>query len=182
VKWWKVVENRVFGMYYGSHPTVLDEKGRITVPKRLHELMERSDHITWYMTRGYKGCLYLYNLPEWEKLVSRVEALDPLDPKAHDFLRLVYGCAMDVKVDRQGRMPVPAPLRGFAGLDRDVVLVGMRNHLELWRKDAWDAYQEAKGAEFEEMAAELLLRGAAGGPRGAASTQADVRSQGETTG
>jgi MraZ protein len=120
--------------------------------------MERHDHITWFITRGYKGCLYLYNLKEWESLVSRVELLDPLDPKAHDFLRLVYGCALDVKVDRQGRIPIPAPLRSFAALDREVVLVGMRNHLELWRKDAWDAYQANMGAEYENMASELLIR------------------------
>jgi MraZ protein len=157
-------------MYYGSHPTVIDDKGRITAPRRFHELMERHDHITWFITRGYKGCLYLYNLKEWESLVSRVELLDPLDPKAHDFLRLVYGCALDVKVDRQGRIPIPAPLRSFAALDsgaasekpplpnREVVLVGMRNHLELWRKDAWDAYQANMGAEYENMASELLIR------------------------
>ena len=144
-------------MYYGSHPTVVDDKGRITVPRKFHELMARHDHITWFITRGYKGCLYLYNIKEWESLVGRVELLDPLDPKAHDFLRLVYGCAMDVKVDRQGRVPVPAPLRSFAALDREVVLVGMKNHLELWRKDAWDAYQASMGAEYENMANDLLI-------------------------
>lgn len=145
-------------MYYGSHPTVVDDKGRITVPRKFQEIMERNDHITWFITRGYKGCLYLYNLKEWEALQSRVEQLDPLDPKAHDFLRLVYGCATDVKVDKQGRISVPVPLRGAAGLERDVVLVGMKNHLELWRKDAWDAYQSNMGAEYENMANELLIR------------------------
>jgi MraZ protein len=145
-------------MYYGSHQTVIDDKGRITVPRKFHELMERRDHVTWFITRGYKGCLYLYNLKEWEALVSRTETLDPLDPKAHDFLRLVYGCATDVRVDRQGRLPVPSTLRAVASLDRDVVLVGMRNHLELWRKDAWEAYQAEKSAEFETMATELLIR------------------------
>lgn len=153
-KWWKV-ERR---MYYGSYPTVIDDKGRITVPRKFHDLMEGNDHITWFMTRGYRNCLYLYNLKDWDAFVNRAEALDPLDPKAHDFLRLVYGCAIDVRVDRQGRLPVPAQLRGFAGLERDVVLVGMRNHLELWRKDAWDAYQAERGAEFETMATELLIR------------------------
>jgi MraZ protein len=144
-------------MYYGSHPTVIDDKGRITAPRKFQEIMERNDHNTWYITRGYKGCLYLYNLREWDSLIERMEQLDPLDPRAHDFQRLVYGCAIDVKVDRQGRVPIPAPLRGFAGLEREVVLVGMRNHLELWRKDAWDAYQASMGAEYENMANELLI-------------------------
>ncbi len=145
-------------MYYGSHPTVVDDKGRITVPRKFHDLMERNDHITWYITRGYKGCLNFYNLKEWEVLIARAEAMDPLDPKANDFLRLVYGCAMDAKVDRQGRIAIPAPLRSLASLEREVVLVGMRNHLELWRRDAWDAYQVNMGAEFETMATELLVR------------------------
>jgi MraZ protein len=65
---------------------------------------------------------------------------------------------MDVRVDRQGRMPVPAQLRGMAGLEREVVLVGMKNHLELWRKDAWEAYQAKMGSQFETMATELLVR------------------------
>jgi MraZ protein len=156
-------------MYYGSYQTVIDDKGRITVPRKFHDLMDRHDHVTWFMTRGYKGCLYLYNLREWETLVSRIDALDPLDPKAHDFLRLVYGCAIDVRVDRQGRMPVPSQLRGMAGLEREVVLVGMKNHLELWKKDAWDAYQASMGAEFETMASELLIQGSAlGGQQPAA--------------
>jgi MraZ protein len=145
-------------MYFGSHQTVLDDKGRITVPRKFHDLMERSDHVTWYVTRGYKGSLYLYNLQEWAKFVQRAESLDPMDPQAHDFLRLVYGCAMDVRVDRQGRMPIPSQLRSLASLERDVVLVGMKDHLELWQKDAWDAYQAGKGPEIEAMATELLVR------------------------
>ena len=148
-------------MYYGSHQTVIDDKGRITVPKKLYEAMERADHITWYITRGYRGCLYLYNLADWETLVKRAEETDLFDPRAHDFLRMIYGCAIEVRVDRQGRMPIPPTLRSVANLDRDVILVGMKNHLELWRKDAWEQYQATMGAEMESMAKELLVRGPA---------------------
>lgn len=149
-------------MYFGPYQTVVDDKGRITVPKKFHDLMVREDHITWYVTRGYNGNLSLFNRSQWERLMARAEALDPLDPAANDYLLLLYGCAIDARVDNQGRLAVPPQLRALAGLSRDVMLVGMRDHLELWNKDAWDAFQERKGPEFRRMATEVFVRNDSG--------------------
>lgn len=144
-------------MYFGPYQTVVDDKGRITVPKKFHDLMVREDHITWFITRGYNGNLSLFNKPQWEQLVARAEVLDPLNPVANDYLLMLYGCAIDVRVDNQGRMPVPPQLRSLAGLNRDVLLVGMRDHLELWDKDAWDAFQRERGSDFRRMATEVFV-------------------------
>ena len=145
-------------MYFGPYQTVVDDKGRITVPKKFHDLMTREDHITWYITRGYNGNLSLFNKQQWEKLMARADDLDPLNPAANDYLLMLYGCAIDVRVDNQGRMPVPPQLRSLAGLNRDVMLVGMRDHLELWDKDIWDAFQGQRGPDFRRMATEVFVR------------------------
>lgn len=145
--------------YLGPHPTVLDEAGRITIPRRFREIMEDKEHLNWTVTRGYDANLYLYNRDQWQKLVDYAEGLHPLDPKAQRLLRTIYGCALSVTVDRQGRMPIPSALRELAKLDREVVLVGMRDHLELWNKEAWAAFQASAGPEMGTLAAELLVSG-----------------------
>jgi MraZ protein len=146
-------------MYFGPHYLVMDETGRINTPRKLREIMNVRHEDVWYVTRGYRGSLYLYNLKQWRSVVKRAErSLDDWDPEAHDFLRLVYGCAIEISVDKQGRMPIPSALWGFANLRRDVVLVGMKNHLELWDKEAWEAFQEKYGPSMEAMAADLIVK------------------------
>ena len=148
-------------MYLGPYQTVIDEAGRITIPQRFRELMRGTNDIAWTITRGYGACLYLYTASAWQKVVERADQLDQFDPKAHAFLRFLYGCARYMQLDRQGRMVVPVELRELMRLKRDVMLVGLRYRLELWDKSAWDAYQETRGPDMETLAAELLLKPAA---------------------
>lgn len=143
--------------YLGHYPTVVDESGRITMPRRFRDLIESLDHLTWTVTRGYQANLYLYNREQWENVVACVQILHPMDPKAHRLLRTIYGCAMTTHIDRQGRLPIPQQLRDLARLGREVVLVGMKDHLELWSKDGWIAFQDSMGPEMEQLANELLV-------------------------
>jgi len=142
--------------YFGSHATVLDEAGRITVPKRFREIMEHFDRLTWYLTPGLNGNLYLYNREQWHKLLGRNQArFEEMDQDTHQFFSFGYGFSHETRVDRQGRMPIPPQLREMMGLDREVVLVGVQDRLELWKKEDWEVFCRAMWPTFGKKAKDL---------------------------
>ncbi len=143
-------------MYYGESITKLDDKGRITVPVRVRETMNVLGHALWYMTRGFDGCIFLFHQEEWNKIRKQASQYSSMDAKALDFRRLFFSSVCDVRPDAQGRMPVPQHLREHAGLDKEAVLIGVDDHLELWSKDGWRAFVQNKEAEYKQMAGALF--------------------------
>ncbi|MBI4557468.1 MAG: division/cell wall cluster transcriptional repressor MraZ [Candidatus Hydrogenedentes bacterium] len=146
-------------MYLGEHSTSLDDKGRITVPRRFREAMDVYGHQVWYLTRGFDGCIFLFHRDEWNRIRAHIGRRVSIDGKALDFRRLFFGSVAEAKPDPQGRLGVPSHLREYAGLEKEAVLLGIDDHLELWSRDAWRAFQEGKQAEYKEMAS-LLFGGA----------------------
>lgn len=152
----EVGEKMADGLYFGAHVTVLDEAGRITVPRRFRDIMESLDHITWFITPGLNNNLYLYAREQWGQVVKRNQpAYESMDQTTHQFFSFGYGFTHETKVDRQGRMVIPPALRELLGLERDVVLVGVQNRLELWSKDAWDAFCRQMWPQYGKKATEL---------------------------
>lgn len=165
-------------MYHGEAHTSIDEKGRLNVPKEFRQEMDHEDHDTWFLTRGFDGYVFLFEKQDWLKLVEVLENppdAGPLNPRLLDFQRFFIGGATKVKRDSAGRLLLPAYLREYADIDRDAVLLGVRDHLELWNKERWRTFQQANMKSFKEMASELfggkLFSGAAtgGGMRDAES-------------
>lgn len=148
-------------MYFGEASTALDDKGRITVPRRLRQVMDVLGHVLWYMTRGFDGSVFLFPREEWDKIRAQAQKYSSMDTQAIDFRRLFFGSVAEVRPDRQGRMSVPAHLRDHAGLDKDAVLIGVDDHLELWSREAWRAFQEKRDPEYKQMAAKLFVNTAA---------------------
>lgn len=149
-------------MYYGEAQTAIDEKGRITVPLLFRQVMEVHDHDTWYMTRGFDGAIFLFHSAQWEKLKNLGNGHNPLDPRMLDFRRMFLGSAAKTKRDKVGRLAVPALLREYAGLQKEAVLIGVEDHLELWSKERWCAFQQQQMASYKAMAAELFASTRAG--------------------
>jgi MraZ protein len=143
-------------VYYGEAYTSVDDKGRVNVPKEFRLQMEARDHDTWFVTRGFDGSLFLFEKTEWEKLLEKARAKAAIEPKMLDFRRFLLGSASKIKVDAQGRLSVPAPLREYADIDREAVLLGVEDHLELWNKENWRAFQKAQLENYKSMAAELF--------------------------
>lgn len=159
-------------MYYGEAQTVLDDKGRITLPARFRQTMSVLKHSDWYMTRGFDRCIFLFPHEEWTKIRGQIGRFASMDPAALDFRRMLFGSVTETGVDRQGRMPVAANLRKHANLQKDVVVIGVEDHLEIWSKEAWDAFQDGKEAEYKDMAARLC-GGNPGAAAGAAINEGD---------
>ena len=159
-------------MYFGEAHTVLDEKGRITLPRRFRQAMEVMGHDVWYMARGFDASVSLFPPAKWEKIRTQANAHPLMDAFAGDFRRLFYGSATQVRPDRQGRMPVAPQLREHAGLEKAAVLIGVDDHLELWSEENWRQFQQDRGGEFRQMATELFATRVKAGEAAASESQA----------
>ncbi len=142
-------------MYYGEAHTALDDKGRLATPVQFRRLMEALDHDTWFITRGFDRSLFLFHKAQWDALLGKIPGAT-LDPRIMDFRRFLIGSAAKAKLDRQGRLLVPQYLREYAGIDRDGVLLGLEDHLELWSESGWREFQESSLPNYKQMAAELF--------------------------
>jgi len=145
-------------MYFGEYSSKLDEKGRVSVPRHFRVRMEAHSHIKWYMTRGFDNCIALYPQSSWDAIVSHMSQYSTMNAKALDFRRLLFGSVTETQVDGQGRLTIPQYLREYGGIenDREAVMIGVNDHLEIWGKKAWAAFQQSNLADIKEMASELF--------------------------
>ena len=136
-------------MFLGSHALRLDEKGRLALPVRFRELA--SDGVV--LTKGKEHCIYGLTherVAEVQRALAAAIPADTAQGRARN--RLGFGSMVELEPDKAGRITLPALLRDYAGLDRDVVVVGVDTRFEIWDATAWDAYvaeQEAAYAESE---------------------------------
>ena len=144
-------------MYFGTAETVLDDKHRITVPRRVRATMDVLGHAVWYMARGFDHAVAMFPKEEWDNIRRQVNRFSSMDARALDFRRLLFASATEVRPDRQGRMAVPPHLRDYAGLDREAVLIGVDDHLELWSRDAWREFEAEQAPGYKAMAAPLFV-------------------------
>ena len=142
-------------MFIGEYSHNLDEKGRLSVPKKFRTDLEGGAVVT----RGLDGCLFLYTKREWEKLAEKLSNLPFAQANTRAFERLMLAGAMDVEVDKQGRIMLPEYLRGYAGLEKTVVVAGLYNRLELWDHVQWTAYKKRTEAESTEIAEQMSALG-----------------------
>ena len=141
----------------------LDAKGRFAIPTRyreeLQDCCERQLVVTVAMNEkcvGESGCLWLYPLPEWEKLELTVSKLPTLNKMAGKLRRFLIGNATETEMDGQGRLLVSEKLRQFAGMEKKLILVGQLNKFEIWNEDAWNAKEsEWMNADDDEGLDEL---------------------------
>ena len=118
--------------------------------------MKVLDHDTWFVTRGYDNALLLFPKERWDKILKDEIPGSSLDPRIMDFRRFFLGGATKIKLDRQGRMLIPQYLRDYASLEREGVLQGLEDHLQLWSKAGWRAFSERQLPDYKEMAASLF--------------------------
>jgi len=121
----------------------MDAKGRLAMPARQREpLLSQCNGQLVVTIDTQSRCLFIYPLPEWEKIERTIQELPALNPAVKRFQRLVMGYATDLELDSSGRMLLPAPLREYAELEKKLVLVGQGKKLELWAEELWLAERE----------------------------------------
>lgn len=139
-------------MFLGEFQHSLDNKGRLTVPARMRE--ELGD--CFVATKGLDNCLFLYPLSVFKQLEEKVQQLPFTRPEVRGFARLLFSGASECEPDKQGRVVLPANLRDYAGIERDIVIIGVGNRVEVWSAEAWAAYSTNSSTSYEELAEKLV--------------------------
>lgn len=130
----------------------LDEKFRVAVPKRLREQFAQKDLTSLYVSPGTEQSLALYSPAEFERLAQRLTEKSSSKPEFRNYLRLFFARTEEVPVDAQGRIRIPEWLVQLARLKKDLVLVGVHDHAEIWDQELWNTFLANHGPAFDEMA------------------------------
>lgn len=138
-------------MFIGEYQHNIDEKGRVAVPKKFRPLLAQG----MVVTRGLDDCLFLYTQEEWVVLAERLANLPFSQANTRAFARLMLAGAMELSLDKQGRVLLPEYLRQYAGLNKEITVAGLYNRLELWDKEKWQAYSTQTAAARNEIAEQL---------------------------
>ena len=134
----------------------MDSKNRFAVPKRLREELGGEELETLFVAPGTESSLDLYSTSAFEQLADRVAAQSPTRADIRDYKRLFYGRAERVDLDSQGRIRIPDRLVSFAHLEKEIVLIGVHDHVEVWDADTWQQFLEKKQFEFDRMAGSVF--------------------------
>lgn len=136
----------------GEFTHSLDDKGRLTMPAKFREGLGQG----FVLTRGLDRCLFAYPKREWETLEAKLKSLPMARADARAFMRFFFSGATECEFDRQGRILIPASLRSYASLERDCVIIGVSNRVELWAKESWESYFQQAQDSFAEIAEGLV--------------------------
>jgi MraZ protein len=134
----------------GTHARVLDEKKRLALPKRIREQFGEAQEL--FVTPGPDQCLWIFTQGSLEKLSERLDKSSATDADARVFRRLFFSRTEAVDIDGSGRILIPEGLATLGNLQRDVVLIGVQHHLELWDNQRWQQYQAEHGPRFDAVA------------------------------
>jgi MraZ protein len=153
--WWNVVNYSQGGdgiMFMGEYQHNLDIKGRIFLPAKFRDSLGE----LFVATKGLDKCLFIYPRDEWAILEDKLKKLPIGKPEARAFVRFFFAGAAELEYDKQGRVLLPNNLREYAGLDKDVVVLGVSNRIEIWDKQTWDDYNNAVGPTVTQIAENLV--------------------------
>ena len=129
-------------MFMGEYNHTIDAKGRLIVPSRFREILGDA----FVVAKGLDGCLFVYDNEEWKLFEEKLRALPITNKEARQFVRFFLAGAAEVEVDKQGRILIPNVLREFAGLAKDVALVGVGSRIEIWSRERFE-----DTAAFDDM-------------------------------
>lgn len=139
-------------MFLGTYSPRLDDKGRLILPAKFREQLQAGVVVT----RGQERCLYVFPLAEFERLAEQLRQAPVTSKQARDYLRVFLSGASDESMDKQGRVTIPPNLRTYAGLDREVAVIGAGQRVEIWNAVAWETYLAKQEQVFAEQAEEVV--------------------------
>ncbi len=125
----------VMDMFMSMYNHTVDAKGRLIIPSKFREALGEE----FVVSKGMDGCLFVYANADWNAFEQKLTSLPLINKEARQFARFFLAGAAQVEVDKQGRILLPAHLREFAGLDKDVVLVGVGSRIEIWSLEKWES-------------------------------------------
>ncbi|MGO2002624.1 division/cell wall cluster transcriptional repressor MraZ [Arthrobacter rhombi] len=139
-------------MFLGTYTPRLDEKGRIILPAKYRDELANG----LVLTRGQERCVYVFSQREFENVHEQMRQAPLSSRQARDYIRVFLSGASDEMPDKQGRVTIPGALRSYAGLDREVTVIGAGSRAEIWDTQAWNEYLEEQENTFSETDEEVL--------------------------
>jgi MraZ protein len=139
-------------MFMGEFQHSIDDKGRITIPAKFRDSLGA----TFVVTRGLDHCLFVYPQEEWTVLENKLKALPLMKSDARAFTRFFFSGATECEWDKQGRVNLPANLREYAKLEKECVVLGVSNRVEIWNRETWQQYFDQSEDAFNEIAEKLV--------------------------
>jgi MraZ protein len=136
----------------------VDSKGRINIPSRLRKYVSPEANDTFIVTRGYERCLFVYPLDEWNRLEQSIRQLSSTNPQHRFFMRTLLERATECQLDGQSRITIPKELLQFAGIENDVVILGVLERIELWNPADYQEYLKSQAESYESVAQHVLQK------------------------
>jgi MraZ protein len=140
------------GMFMGEYRHSIDAKGRLIIPAKFREDLGEA----FVLTRGLDQCLFGYPLQEWTILEEKLKALPLTKKDARSFTRFFFSGATECELDKQGRINIPSTLLQYAQLEKECVILGVSNRIEIWSKPIWEDYFAKSEESFTEIAENMI--------------------------
>jgi len=140
-------------MFMGEYHHTIDDKGRLIIPSKFRTELGES----FVITRGLENCLFVYSLVEWNKIVDKLKKLPFTKKDARNFTRFFLSGATITELDKQGRANIQTSLIDYASLEKDCVVIGVNDRLEIWSKDKWEEFFNANSDQLSDIAENLFI-------------------------
>lgn len=133
--------------FMGTYQNNVDPKGRVSIPVKFREALGER----FFITKGFDRCIDIHTAPGWESLTEKLQKLSVTKRDMRDFVRFIFGNAAEVELDKQGRILLPSLLRETVGIEKEVVVMGVGNKIEIWDKAAWEERQNAVAQRIADI-------------------------------
>jgi len=140
-------------VFFGESNHTLDAKHRVFLPKRFHGALGRDDqgHLSVIVTRGFEHCLFLFSEAGFETVKRRLQTQSFAGAQLRKMQRLFFANTHLCQLDASGRLVLPEKLRTLAGIEREVVMVGVADRAEIWDRAAWERFESENSADFDDL-------------------------------
>ena len=138
-------------MFIGEYTYTIDQKKRLAIPSKFRKTLGKKAVIT----RGLDNCLVIYPLEEWQKVAEKLQGLPSSQADSRGFVRIMLSGAVDVALDKLGRILIPDYLKKYASLKKEIAIIGLSNRIEVWDREKWEEYKQKTEMAVGDIAARL---------------------------
>jgi len=142
-------------MFIGEYNHKIDARGRINIPSKLRENLDER----FFLTKGLDNCLFLFPEDEWKVFEEKLKTLPLTNRNARAFVRLFFAGASECAIDKQGRINIPNNLLKHSKIEKEVMIIGVGQRIELWSKKEWTRYNEPDNISYDEIAEQMAELG-----------------------
>ncbi|MFC1624153.1 division/cell wall cluster transcriptional repressor MraZ [Candidatus Omnitrophota bacterium] len=143
-------------MFYGEFEHTLDRKGRLIIPSKFRDALKEHYIERFFITRGLDKCLFMFAEDEWKLQEQKFKSMSFTKSEHRRFNRLYFSGACELIPDKQGRVLLTSYLKDYAGIKKDVYIIGVANRIEIWSQGNWRSYYSSSKDAFEEVAEKLV--------------------------